>query len=48
MEADRLHRALDLRELINSHHLPADTHPLKTRTLRSLLDDIEIEQRRSA
>ena len=48
MEADRLQRALDLRELVNNHHLPADAHPLKTRTLRSLLEDIQLEQRRSA
>ena len=48
MEADRLQRSLDLRELVNNHHLPADAHPLRTRTLRSLLEDIDIEQRRSA
>lgn len=48
MEADRLQRALDLRQLVNDHHLPADAHPLKTRTIRSLLEGIELEQRRSA
>jgi hypothetical protein len=41
---DRLRRALELRELINEHYLTADVRKLNTRTLRSLLDDIEVEQ----
>lgn len=48
MELDRLQRALDLREIINRAHLPDGAHPLKTRTLRSLLEDIAYEQRMSA
>jgi hypothetical protein len=47
-KADRLQRALDLRQSINSHYLPEGAYPLKTRTLRSLLEDIEREQRMSA
>lgn len=43
-EMDRLRRALELRELINEHYLTADMQKLNTRTLRSLLDDIEVEQ----
>jgi hypothetical protein len=42
-EMDRLRRALELRELINEHYLTADVRKLNTRTLRSLLDDIEVE-----
>ena len=42
-ERDRLQRAIDLRQLINAHHLPADANPLKTRTLQSLIDDIAVE-----
>lgn len=48
MEADRLQRSLDLRQ-INTHYLPEDAYYLlKTRTLRSLLEDIERQQRRVA
>lgn len=47
-EHGRLERALMLRELINNGHIPQGSHTLKTRTLRSLLEDIEHEQRLSA
>jgi len=43
-EYDRLRRALELRELLNQHHLPVDAHPLKTRTLRSLLGEIDYQR----
>lgn len=47
-ERGRLERALMLRELINDGHIPPGSHTLKTRTVRSLLEDIEFEQRLSA
>lgn len=43
-EIERLRRALELRELINSAYLTATVRPLNTRTVRSLIDDIEIER----
>lgn len=48
MEQDRLERAIELREIINAHHLPPETAPFKTRTLRGLLAEIDHEQRMSA
>lgn len=44
METDRLRRALELRGLINRAYLPEDAPVLKTRTLSSLIDDIESER----
>ena len=38
LEQERLRRAVELRSLINEHYLPDGQHPLKTRTLKSLLD----------
>lgn len=35
-EADRLTRAIELRQIVNEHHLPEGAHPLKLRTLQSL------------
>lgn len=43
-EMDRLRRALELRELINERYLGTDVRPFKTRTLRSLINDIEVER----
>jgi hypothetical protein len=48
MEKDRLGRALELRELINGKYLGGDVRPLGTRTLRSLIDDIDVERAESA
>jgi hypothetical protein len=48
MEKDRLSRALELRELINGRYLSADVKPLGTRTLRSLIDDIDVERAMTA
>lgn len=47
-EIDRLRRAAELRDLINSRYLTKDVRPLKTRTLRSLIDDIEGERAETA
>jgi hypothetical protein len=47
-EIDRLRRAAELRDLINSRYLTKDVRPLKTRTLHSLIDDIEDERAQSA
>jgi len=46
-ETDRLHRAIEVRDLINRHYRGDDEPPLKTRTLHSLVDGIE-EERSSA
>lgn len=43
-EIDRLRRAVELRELINQRYRLPDVPELKTRTLRSLIDDIQGEQ----
>lgn len=43
-EIDRLRRALELRELINQRYQLPGVPELKTRTLRSLIDDIQGEQ----
>ncbi len=43
-EIDRLRRALELRELINQRYRLPGVPELKTRTLRSLIDDIQGEQ----
>lgn len=48
MEKDRLSRALELRELINGRYLTSDVKPLGTRTLRSLIDDIDVERAMTA
>lgn len=47
-EIDRLRRAAELRDLINSRYLTKEVRPLKTRTLRSLIDDIEGERAETA
>jgi hypothetical protein len=38
LEQERVRSAVELRNLINTQHLPEGMHPLKTRTLRALLD----------
>lgn len=43
-EIDRLHRAIELREIINLRYRLPGVPELKTRTLRSLIDDIQGEQ----
>src|SRR4051794_410966 len=48
MEKDRLSRALELRELINGRYLNAEVKPLGTRTVRSLIDDIDVERAMTA
>ncbi|MDP9027618.1 MAG: hypothetical protein M3N46_08665 [Actinomycetota bacterium] len=47
LETDRLRRAVELRELVNSNYRAATEPMLQTRTLTSLLDGIE-EERASA
>lgn len=43
-ELERLHRAIDLRQLINRNHRGSLDSELKTRTLHSLIDDIDEAQ----
>ncbi len=43
-ETDRLRRAIELRDLINAKYRGVGDPPLKTRTLRSLVDGIEEER----
>jgi hypothetical protein len=43
-EVDRLRRALELRELINRNYLADGAKPIPTRTLGSLINDIEGER----
>lgn len=43
-EIDRLRRAVELRTVINEHHLTDGLTPIRTRTLTSLINDIEVEQ----
>ena len=44
-EFDRVRRALELRRLLNRHHLDLLQSPVKTRTLETLLADIDQESR---
>lgn len=48
MEIDRLNEAIGLRERVNEHYLSDDVHKLGTRTLRSLIDEIENEQQQAS
>ena len=48
MEIDRLNEAIGLRERVNEHYLSDDVHQLGTRTLRSLVDEIEHEQQQAS
>ena len=48
MEVDRLNEAIGLRERVNAHYLSDDVHKLGTRTLRSLIDEIEHEQQQAS
>lgn len=48
MEIDRLTEAISLRERVNEHYLSDDVHKLGTRTLRSLIDEIQHEQQQAS
>jgi hypothetical protein len=48
MEIDRLNEAIGLRERVNDHYLSDDVHKLGTRTLRSLIDEIQHEQQQAS
>ena len=48
MEVDRLNEAIGLRERVNEHYLSDDVHKLGTRTLRSLIDELEHEQQQAS
>jgi hypothetical protein len=48
IELDRLARALELRNLINRSYLSDDVRPLNTRTLQSLIEDIQVERAQTA
>jgi hypothetical protein len=48
MEIDRLNEAIALRERVNNHYLSDEVHKLGTRTLRSLIDEIEHEQQQAS
>ncbi len=48
MEIDRLNEAISLRERVNEQYLSDDVHKLGTRTLRSLIDEIEHEQQQAS
>jgi hypothetical protein len=41
MEQQRLQESLDTAVMINDGHVPKDCHPIKTRTLRSLIEYLE-------
>lgn len=43
-EIDRLQRAVELRDLVNNKYRTKDVPELKSRTLRSLIDDLQLEQ----
>jgi predicted solute-binding protein len=48
MEVDRLTEAIQLRERVNQHYLTDSVHELKTRTLRSLIDEIRQQQQKAS
>ena len=48
MEIDRLTEAIGLRERVNEHYLSDEVRKLGTRTLRSLIDEIQHEQQQQA
>lgn len=48
MEVDRLTEAIHLRERVNQHYLTDSVHELKTRTLRSLIDEIRQQQQKAS
>ncbi|WP_344035334.1 hypothetical protein, partial [Mycolicibacterium poriferae] len=48
MEIDRLNVAIGLRERVNEHYLSDDVHKLGTRTMRSLIDEIQHEQQQAS
>jgi hypothetical protein len=48
MEIDRLTEALQLRDRVNEHYVSDSVHQLKTRTLRSLVDEIRDQQQKAS
>ena len=48
MEIDRLTEALQLRDRVNEHYVSDSVHRLKTRTLRSLVDEIRDQQQKAS
>ncbi|WP_232003322.1 hypothetical protein [Mycobacterium sp. 1465703.0] len=48
MENDRLTEAIQLRERVNEHYLSDHVGKLGTRTLCSLVDEIEYEQQQAS
>jgi hypothetical protein len=48
MEIDRLTEAIQLRERVNEHYLTDEVRKLKTRTMRSLVDEIHHEQQQAS
>jgi hypothetical protein len=48
LEIDRLTEAIQLRDRINEHYLSDSVHQLKTRTLRSLVDEIQDRQQKAS
>lgn len=47
-EVDRLHKTLELRQLINAHYVTAEVRPVRTRTIRGLIDETGEKQAMSA
>lgn len=47
-EIDRLNEAIGLRERVNAHYLSDDVHKLGTRTMRSVIDEIQHEQQQAS
>lgn len=48
MEIDRLTEAIQLRDRVNEHYLSDDVRKLGTRTLHSLVDEIQYEQQQAS
>lgn len=48
MEIDRLTEAIQLRERVNEHYLSDEVRKLRTRTMRSLIDEIHHEQQQAS
>ena len=48
LERDRLTRALELREMVNEHHLPPDLPRIATRTISALLLELDVSSENAA
>jgi hypothetical protein len=48
LERDRFTRALELRQMLNEHHLPPELPRIPTRTIATLLAELDTSQARSA